>query len=45
MYALTKFLNTINECVSLYEKEKEILSFQLFRYKRYRLMVQLDTLK
>ncbi len=45
MYAVVKFLNTLNECIRLYEHEKEILSFQLFRFRRYRLLVQLDTLK
>lgn len=45
MYAVVKLLNTLNECVKLYQNEKDILSFQLFRFRRYRLMVQLDTLK
>ena len=45
MYAVVKFLNSLNECVRLYDHEKEILSYQLFRFRRFRLMVQLDTLK
>ena len=45
MYAVVKFLNTLNESVRLFDNEKEILSFQLFRFRRYRLFVQLNTLK
>jgi hypothetical protein len=45
MYAVVKLLNTLNECIKLYNNEKEILSFPLFKFRRYRLWVQLDTLK
>lgn len=45
MYAIVKLLNTLNECIKLYNNEKEILSFPLFQFRRYRLWVQLDTLK
>lgn len=45
MYGLIKFLNTLNESTRLFEKEKELLTYDLFRFRRYRLYVQLDTLK
>jgi len=45
MYALVKFLNTLNECVRLFDKEKEVLSYELWRFRRYRLFVQMDGLK
>jgi len=45
MYAFVKFLNTLNSCVRLFGQEKEVLSFELWRFRRYRLFVQLDTLK
>lgn len=45
MYALVKFLNTLNSCVRLFDQEKEVLSFELWRFRRHRLFVQLDVLK
>jgi hypothetical protein len=45
MYAFVKFLNTLNSCVGLFGQEKEVLSFELWRFRRYRLFVQLDVLK
>jgi hypothetical protein len=45
MYGLIKFLNTLNESTKLFEREKELLAYDLFRFRRYRLYVQLDTLK
>ncbi len=45
MYAVLKLLNRLNECIRLYNSEKDILSFALFKFRRYRLWVQLDTLK
>ena len=45
LYGLVKFLNTLNGCISLFEKEKNVFSWNLFRFRRYRLFVQLDALK